>query len=178
MVNTIDLLSPNYHLLLMTPKMVTDRWASWTSDRSLMKRLNSKTLKLSKLDLQRYVISAIKGKRAIVGIFRRSDGDHAGLYEIVLDPRHHIASLDVLVDMKRYNLHSVLSETDPVLLGDLSRRFGVKKASVMLPETFVDAIRHFESAGWLREGLLRAEYPAVEAGKRVDVVYFGKLLDT
>ena len=141
-----------------------------------MNKLNSKTLKLSKLDLQRYVISAIKGKRAIVGIFRRSDGDHAGLYEIVLDPRHHIASLDVIVDMKRYSLHGVLSETDSVLLAELQGRFHVEKASVMLPTTYVEAIRHFELSGWQREGLLRAEYPAVEEGKRVDVLYFGHLL--
>jgi hypothetical protein len=40
----------------------------------------------------------------------------------------------------------------------------------------VDAIRHFELDGWLKEGVLRAEYPAVEVGKRTDAFQFGKLL--
>lgn len=176
MAQTIDLFTPNYRLQLMTPAMVTDRWVGWTADRSLMGKLNSKTLKLKKADLQRYVSSAIAGKRAIVGIFRLTDGDHAGLYEIALDRRHRIASLDILVDLKRYSLHGVLSETDPVLLADLKNRFGVQKASAMIPATYVDAIRHFESDGWLKEGVLRAEYPGVEAGKRTDAVHFGKLL--
>jgi hypothetical protein len=176
MAKTIDLLTPNYRLRLMTPAMVTDRWVGWTADKSLMGKLNSKTLKLKKPDVQRYVASAIAGRRAIVGIFRLTDGDHAGLYEIALDRRHRIASLDILVDLKRYGLREVLTETDPVLLADLKNRFGVEKASVMVPVTFVEAIRHFESAGWMKEGLLRAEYPAVEEGKRTDVVHFGQLL--
>lgn len=176
MTTTIDLFTPNYRLRLMTPAMVTDRWVSWTADKSLMAKLNSKTLKLKKPDVQRYVASAIAGRRAIIGIFRLTDGDHAGLYEIALDQRHRIANLDVLVDLKRYRLHEVLTETDPVLLAHLKIRFGVQKAAAMVPATFVDAIRHFETAGWLREGVLRAEYPAVEAGKRVDVVQFGQLL--
>ena len=94
MAQTIDLFTPNYRLRLMTPAMVTDRWIGWTADRSLMNKLNSKTLKLKKADVQRYVASVVGGQRTIVGIFRLTDGDHAGLYEIALDRRHRIASLD------------------------------------------------------------------------------------
>jgi hypothetical protein len=176
MAQAIDLFTPNYRLRLMTPAMVTDRWVGWTADRSLMNKLNSKTLKLKKADIQRYVASVTSGRRAIIGIFRLADGDHVGLYEIALDHRHRVANLDVLIDLKRYSLNDVLSETDPVLLADLKNRFGVHKAAAMVPITFKEAIGHFESAGWLKEGVLRAEYPAVEEGKRTDAVHFGQLL--
>lgn len=176
MAATIDLFTPNYRLQLMTPAMVTDRWVGWTADRSLMRKLNSRALKLKKADVQKYVASAIAGNRAIVGIFRLKDGDHVGLYEIALDQRHRVATLDVLVDLKRHALHAVLSETDPVLLSGLKIRFGVEKAATLVPATFTEAIRHFEEAGWLKEGVLRAEYPAIEAGGRIDVIQFGKLL--
>ena len=176
MAQTIDLFTPNYRLRLMTPAMVTDRWIGWTADRSLMNKLNSKTLKLKKADVQRYVASAIAGRRAIVGIFRLADGDHAGLYEIALDQRHRLANLDILVDLKRYSLEGVLGETDRVLLADLNIRFGVQKAAALVPATFKEVIRHFESAGWLKEGILRSEFPGVEADERVDAVQFGQLL--
>ena len=175
MAATIDFFTPNYRLRLMTPAMVTDRWVGWTADRSLMRKLNSRTLKLNKTDVQKYVASAIAGHRAIVGIFRLVDGDHVGLYEIALDQRHRVATIDVLVDLRRHALHVVLSETDPVLLSGLKIRFNVEKAAALVPATFVEAIRHFEE-GWLKEGVLRAEYPAIEAGGRTDVVQFGKFL--
>ena len=87
-------------------------------------------------------------------------------------------TIDVLVDQRRYDLANVLRETDPVLLNYLAGRFGLEKAVAKIVETYRPAILHFEQSGWLKEGVLRQENPAVSGQGRLDVVQFGKLLSS
>jgi hypothetical protein len=166
----------NYVVRYITPPMVTERWVKWTTDNFLMGQINSKTLNLSKVDIQRYVVSAIKNRRSIFGIFRKLDFDHIGLYELMNDQQHRVVNLDVLVDIPKYDLHTVMTETDPVLLSYLNKNFGVEKAVASVPATFSAAIKHYEKDKWLREGVLREELPALKPNRRVDAIQFGKLL--
>jgi hypothetical protein len=173
-----ELLTKRFRLSPLTPDKVSDNWIRWTGDPVLMSQLNARTARLSRADLQRYVTAAWQRKRTILGIYAKANGDHIGLYEAAIDPRNANVTLDVLVDQQRYDLSNVLSETDPVLLEFLARQRGVEKAVAMVVETYIPAIRHFEATGWLKEGLLRQEYPAVAGNRRLDVIQFGRLLDS
>lgn len=173
-----ELLTKRFRLTPVTPDTVSDNWIRWTGDPVLMSQLNARTARLSRADLQRYVAAAWRRKRTILGIFARADGDHIGLYEVSIDPRNANVTIDVLIDQQRYELSNVLSETDPVLLEFLARERGLEKAIAMVVETYVPAIRHFEATGWLKEGILRQEHPAVAGNRRLDVIQFGRLLDS
>jgi hypothetical protein len=172
-----ELLTRRFRLAPITRDKVSDNWIRWTGDPVLMSQLNARPAKLSRADLQRYVASAWQQKRAILGIYAKADGDHIGLYEAAIDRRNANVTLDVLVDQQRYDFSNVLSETDPVLLEFLAKARGIEKAVALVVETYAPAIRHFEATGWLREGLLRQEYPAVAGNRRLDVIQFGRLLD-
>ncbi len=141
-----------------------------------MGQLNARVAKLTRADLRRYVLAARKSGRSIVGIYTRAGGDHVGLYETEVNPQHANVAINVLIDQKRYDLTNVLSETDPVLLDFLAKARGVEKAVAMIVETYVPAIRHFESTRWHKEGILRQEYPSANGSRRLDVVQFGRLL--
>ena len=175
-MSTIDLYTEHYRLRLMTPAMVTSRWVEWSSDSAIMRQLNAKTKKLSKADIQNYVAASTAKKLAIVGIFRRSDGDHVGIYEVLFDQTHRNANLDILIDINRYGLSDVLTETNPVLLAHLQQRFGADKAAIVIPKTYVAMIRYMAEAGWKQEGILRVEYPPARGGQRIDGLQFGKIL--
>lgn len=172
-----EIQTKRFRLSPITPDRISDNWIRWTADPVLMSQLNARVAKLSRADLQRYVTAAWNRRRTIVGIYAKATGDHIGLYEAAIDPRNATVTLDVLIDQQRYDLHDVLSETDPVLLEFLARERGIEKAIAAIVETYGPALRHFEATGWRREGVLRQEYPAVAGNRRLDVVQFGRLLD-
>ena len=179
MAETSELTTKRFRLIPMTSDRVTDSWIKWTADADLMRQLNTRPLNMSRADLQRYVAGAPKRGRAIVGIFTKVGGEHIGLYETQGSaPQHANVTIDVFVDQNRYDLSNVLTETDPVLLRFLKQQYKAEKAVARLPETYLPAIRHFERTGWLKEGVMRKEYPAADGVGRVDVVQFGKLLES
>lgn len=171
-----EILTRRFRLAPITPDMVTDDWLRWTADAGLMGQVNARVLKLKRADLQRYLVAAQRFKRSIVGIYRRQDGAHIGLYETEISAAHRNVTIDVLVDQNRHDLGDVLRETDPALLRHLADRFGIEKAVARIVETFKPALLHFEGTGWLKEGVLRQEHPAASGQGRLDVVQFGRLL--
>ena len=175
-MSTIDIVTENFRLCLMKPEMVTDRWVEWTNDRSIMRQINSKPKKLNKSDIQNYVLHATLNRRAIIGIFRRLDHEHVGLYEILFDQAHRNANFDVLIDFKRFNITDVIDETLPALVNDVKKRFGAEKAVILAPESYSELLRYLEGSDWQREGVLRSEFPNANGAKRLDGLQFGKIL--
>lgn len=176
MSNAPEILTKRFRLTPITPVTVTDDWLRWTSDQELMGQMNARVLKLTRTDLQRYLVTAQQQKRAVVGIYARKDGVHVGLYETEISEEHRNVTIDVLVDQRRYDLANVLRETDPALLSYLAARFGLEKAVAKVVETYKPVILHFEQTGWLKEGILRKESPSISGIERLDVIQFGKLL--
>lgn len=156
--------------------MVTDSWVSWTSNNFLMGQINSRAARLSKVDLQRFVAMAIKNKRLIFGIFRKSDFEQVGLYDVMPDLRHRIANIDCLVEIPKFDLAEILAETDVAFLAFLKLKMGFQKVSALVPATYKAMHKHYEKTGWLKEGILREELPGLKANRRVDAIQFGKLL--
>lgn len=175
-MSTIDLVTENFRLSLMKPEMVTDRWVEWTNDRVIMRQINSKPKKLSKSDIQNYVLDATLKRRAIVGIFRRVDQEHVGLYEILFDQAHRNVNFDILIDFKRFSLPAVIDETLTALMNDVKLRFGAEKAVILAPESYSELILYLERSDWHREGILRSEFPNANGAKRLDGLHFGKIL--
>ncbi len=177
MSEVIDLMTKRFRIRPITPDKVSEDWLRWTRDPVMMAQLNARPAKVTRTDLQRYVDVSWKNKRAILGIYGRTSGDHIGLYEGVIDPGNDNVTLDVMIDQQRYGLSNVLAETDPVLLKFLATKRGIYKAIAQIMETYTPAIRHYEATGWLKEGVLRKEHPAASGNGRVDVVQFGRILD-
>ena len=172
-----EILTKRFRLAPITPDNVSDNWLAWTQNASMMRQVNARVLKLTRADLQRYVVTSQKQRRAIIGIYERRGGAHIGIYETELIARHRNVTIDVLVDQQHFDLSNVLKETDPALLDHLASRFGMEKAIAKVVETYIPAIRHFESSGWLKEGVLKQEQPAAAGtNRRYDVIQFGKLL--
>lgn len=176
MSNAPEILTKRFRLTPITPEMVSDEWLRWTSDPLLMGQMNARVAKLTRTDLQRYLVDAQRQKRAVVGVYGRKDRSHVGLYETEINEENRLITIDVLIDQHKYDLASVLRETDPVLLSYLAGRFGLEKAVAKVVETYKPLILHFEQSGWLREGLLRQENPSATGFGRLDVIQFGKLL--
>lgn len=175
MSNAPEILTKRFRLTPITPETVSDEWLRWTSDPQLMGQMNARVAKLTRTDLQRYLVESQRQMRAIVGIYSRKDGVHVGLYETEITQEHRNVTVDVLVDQGRYDLASVLRETDPALLTYLAGRFGLEKAVAKVVETYKPLILHFEQTGWRKEGVLRQEHPAASGPGRLDVFQFGKL---
>ena len=162
----------------ISPDKVSDAWIRWTGDPILMAQMNARVVKLTHADLQRYVAGAWKTKRMVLGIYTLTDADHIGLYEAAIDPRNANVTLDTLIDQQKYALPNVLTETDPALLQFLGKDLRLEKAVAQVVESNTPLIRHYEATGWLKEGVLRQEVEAVAGGRRLDMVQFGRLLDS
>jgi hypothetical protein len=147
------------------------------SDPVLTSQLNVEALKVTRADLQRHVVDTWERGQMIIGIYARVSGDHIGLYTVSVDRRNGNVGLDAMIGQQRYDLDSVLSETDPVLLDFLAKEHRAEKAATVVVETNVPLIRHLETTGWQKEGVLRQEYQATSGGRRLDGVQFGRLLN-
>jgi len=64
------------------------------------------------------------------------------------------------------------------LLEFLGKQLRLEKAVAQIVETNAPLIRHYESTGWVKEGVLRQEVEAAAGGRRLDMVQFGRLLDS
>ncbi|WP_119391619.1 hypothetical protein [Taklimakanibacter lacteus] len=176
MSQTKELQTKRFSLRPITPDMVSDNWIRWTGDPVLMSQMNARVVKLSRADLQRYVVAVWKSKRMIIGIYARTGADHIGIYEVAVDPRNANITLDALVDQQRYVLPNVLAETDPVLLRFFAGDQRIEKAIAQVVETNAPLISHYEATGWVKEGVLRQEVHAASGNRRLDVVQFGRIL--
>lgn len=171
-----ELQTKRFRLSPIGPDQVSDDWVRWTGDAQLMRQVNVPLRKLTRRDIQQYVVAARKTGRTIVGIYEKQSGAHIGVYEIALDPQNRNVTLNVLINQKRYDLSVVLRETDPVLLKFLAAHYGMQKAVAKVVETYLPAVRHYEATEWMKEGVLRGEHPSVDGSRRLDVIQFGKLL--
>ena len=172
-----EVLTKRFRLAPLSPDKVSDNWLRWTQDPVLMSQLNARVMPLTRADIQRYVVASWKNRRMIIGIYARAKGEHIGLYEAAVDPRHGNLTLDTLVDRPRHDLSDVLSETDPAMLDFFATEHKVEKAIALVVETNAPLIQHYEANGWLKEGVLRKEYIAVTGNRRLDAVQFARLLD-
>lgn len=170
-----ELLTKHFRISPISPDKVSDAWIRWSGDPLLMAQANARAARLSRADLQRYVAAAWKSRRMIIGIYARATGDHIGLYEASLDPRHGNVTIDTLIDQQTNVLSSVLAETDPVLLDFFFTQHRVEKAIAKVVETNAALIHHYEKTGWLKEGVLRQEVEAAAGGRRLNMVQFGKM---
>ena len=171
-----ELLTKHFRLAPVRPDMVSDNWIRWSRDPVLMAQLNARATQPTRADIQRYVVASWKSKRMIIGIYARTNGEHIGIYEATIDPRHGNVRLDMLVDPQSYTLSRVLPETDPALLQFFAQEHRIEKAVAVVVETHIPLISHLETTGWLKEGVLRQEHAAVTGNRRLDAVQFGRLL--
>lgn len=176
MPQTSELLTKHFRMAPLSPDMVSDNWVRWARDPVLMAQLNARAMQPTRADIQRYVVASWRSKRMIIGIYALANAEHIGIYEVSIDPRHGNVRLDMLVDPQRYALSRVLPETDPALLRFFAKEHRIEKAIAEVIETNIPLVRHLETTGWLKEGVLRQEYAAVSGNRRLDAVQFGRLL--
>jgi hypothetical protein len=177
MTRKSELLTKGYRLTPISPDKVSDNWIRWMNDPVLSSRRNVRAVKVTSADLQRHVVMSWKGGHMIIGIYARANGDHIGLYTLSIDRGNGNVTLDAMIGQQGYDLSSVLSQTDPVLLDFLAKEHRIEKAATLVVETNAPFIRHLEATGWQKEGVLQQEYPALSGGRRLDAIQFGRLLN-
>jgi hypothetical protein len=172
---TIDISTRNLRLLLMRPDMITENWISWAADPMLMRNINSRSRKISRSDIEIYLLDAMARKHAVIGIFRTSDRRHIGNIEVIFDKNHRNMNLEVLVDVHNARTGEVLTEALPPLLKELGRRFGAEKAVMVVPETNAPLLNYLQTSDWKLEGILRSEVDHATLDRRIEAHYYGKL---
>ena len=173
---TIKIQTQNYQLLLMRPEMVTDTWVSWVSNSALMRQVNARPRKVTKADIQNFMLDATAKQRAIIGIFTRPQGVHIGICEILFDQAHRNMNLEILIDFKTYSFNAIMDEILPPLLSDLKSRFKAEKAVIVAPETYKVMLAYLGESAWHREGLMQSELPHATENRRINTVQFGLIL--
>ena len=172
----IKIQTQNYDLLLLRPGMVTDAWVSWVSNSALMRQVNARPRKVTKADIQNYMLDATAKQRAVIGIFSRPQGTHVGVCEILFDQAHRNMNLEILIDFKTYNFKAIMDEILPPLLSELKSRFKAEKAVIVAPETYKVMLAYLAESAWHQEGVMQSELPHVTENRRINTVQFGLIL--
>ena len=152
--------------------------ARWVNDPRNRMRLNAPARNVSQPDVASYLNNGKAANRYFAGIQHRTSAKWIGMYEVTVDPRHLNASVEAMLDLTSPHLDPALSETLPALTALLAAK-GLEKAIAKVPETDAVMLRHLPRASWTKEAHLRLELKSwSEAGQRLDLIQFGKVLVT
>lgn len=166
----------DYILRIMSPRLISDAWSRWLADDMMMRQINAKSYHVGKSQLATYLTTMQARKIGVVGVFRRSDMVHAGIYEIQIDRPHRLANLSVMIDFQTHDIEKVFGDTEARLLQNLSSHYQVDKAAMVIPASHKRFLPIPFKFGWREEGRLRDEFGLVgSANARIDGVCFGKL---
>jgi hypothetical protein len=166
-----------YTLKIMTPQLVSDNWCRWLNDSAIMRQINSKPFKTTRQQLVSYLVAMQAQRTGIVGIFHAPTKTHVGIYEIKLDELHRVANISVLIDFKSHDINTVFNQTESLLLTELARRFGSQKATMVVPQSFMQFLTVPEKSGWDHEGTMQSELANASDGKqRLNAHYYGKII--
>jgi hypothetical protein len=168
----LDLRCGAYRVRLMSPRLVSDDWARWLADPRIMLPRGVKPRNVSRQQLGQYVMRMHANQRAVIGIFDAESDRHLGVLEMTVDRKHLIAMVELMVDTQRESLAQVAGEVLPFLLPRISRKFGLEKYVVQVPETNREAIAFFSTSDWILEAELVDEVPGAGDGSRLTVTQF------
>jgi hypothetical protein len=167
--------SSDYVLRIMTPALISDAWPRWLADAMIMRQINAKPYAVSKAQLAAYLTTMQARKIGVVGMFRRRDVTHAGVYEVQIDQTHRLANLSVLIDFKGHDIARVFGDTETELLQNLARLYAVDKAAMVVPASYKRFLPVPTTFGWSEEGRLRQEFHVVGSeDTRIDGICYGK----
>lgn len=162
-----------FYLRALTPADASERWVAWLGDSEVMGPINTRLRQPSLAQLRAHIASHDQVRRLFVGIFDRSQDRHIGFYRIDLDPKHGLATFNVLIGDKAYWGRRTVLETRAALLDHLFRRMGIEKAVGMPLARNFPAIFNYRAQGWSLEGVLKAHRAAADGSGRLDQLVFG-----
>ena len=168
----LDLRCGGYRVRLMSPRLVSDDWARWLADPRITLPRGFKPRIVSREQLGQYVTRMHANQRAVIGIFDAESDRHLGVLELIVDRKHLIAMVELMVDTERESLARVAGEVLPFLLPRVSRKFGLEKYIVQVPDTNKEAIAFFSASDWILEAELVDEVPGTREGDRLTVTQF------
>jgi len=158
--------------MLMSPERVSDAWVQWVADPFIMLPLGVKPRRTDKQQLSRYVMQMHARQRAVIGIFGGEPEQHIGLIEVSFERRHLVATIEVLIDIRRHDYAAVAREVLPRVLGHLANRFKIEKFVAMVPETHAGALAYFGGGDWSLEAELAEEAPSDALARRLNMHQF------
>lgn len=152
------------------------RWISWLADPEVMNPLNTRTRQIGIPQIERFIEGADNIERILFGIFVKSDDLHIGIYEVKFEPKHELATFNVVVGDKAWWGERVVLETRAALLDYVFDKKGVEKVVGHPPARNFPSVFNYRAQGWQLEGVFRSHRRAPDGG-RIDQLQFGMLKD-
>jgi [ribosomal protein S5]-alanine N-acetyltransferase len=161
-----------FYLRPLQPADASARWIGWLADPDVMHPLNVNTHRFSLDGLRAHIAKHDQVKRLLIGIFDRSSDLHIGYYRIDLDPKHRLASVNIIVGDKNYWGRNVVNETRAVILDYFFTEGRIAKAIGSPPARNFPSVFNYRAQGWRLEGIFKSHRESIHTG-RIDQLQFG-----
>lgn len=154
---------------------VTERYCEWLNDPEVNQFLETRFETQTRERVLEYVKAQTRARDAVLlAIIRASDGHHLGNLRIgAINTHHQTATIAVVIGEKGAWGKGAGTEAIRLATKYAFDELGLRKLTAGCYATNVGSIRAFERAGWVREGLQRAQF--VSRAGIVDAVLLGRL---
>jgi RimJ/RimL family protein N-acetyltransferase len=173
----VELETERFRLRSLRPADASDRWLGWGKDPDVMGPLNALPRALTRQDLANYIAGFDNNTRYLIGVFEKGSDLHLGFYTITIDPRHRVATFDVVVGDKSWWGKGIVTEAGAALLDYFFEHRQIEKVCGYTLARNFPAILNLKKGGWRHEGTLRGQCKSVLDGSRLDQYQFGLLRD-
>ena len=152
---------------------VTDRYCAWLNDPEVNQYLETRFESQTRERVLDYVRAQTGAPDALLlAIVRKADELHLGNLRIgSIDRRHKTATIALVIGEKAAWGQGAGTEAIQLATRHAFVALDLVKLTARCYASNVGSIRAFERAGWVREGLQRAQF--VSGGERVDGVWLG-----
>ena len=174
----VRLVTKRFVLRTLRPEDAKEPFIGWFTDPEVMGPLNQQVMENHKPEDWARSIANCDGINDFqIGIFTRRNGDHIGVYDVIMDWGKRNGLFSVIIGDKSYWGEKVIQETRPVLLDHFFFQRGMEKALGHPPARNIPSVFNYKAEGWRLEGVLKGHLLSVEDGSRLDQYEFGLLKD-
>ena len=161
-----------FYLRPLRPADASARWIGWLTDPEVLHPLNVNTHRFTLDELRGHIAKHDQVKRLLIGIFDRTNDLHIGYYRIDLDPKHRLASVNVIIGDKDYWGRKVVNESRAAILDYLFAERDIAKAIGAPPARNFPSVFNYRAQGWRLEGIFKSHRQSIHTG-RIDQLQFG-----
>jgi RimJ/RimL family protein N-acetyltransferase len=173
--SSISLATNRFLARSLTPADASERWCAWYADSEVAGPMHARVRHMTLDQLARHSASFDSDHRYLIGIFTKATSQHIGLFMVVVDKAHALATFNVMIGDKDYWGKGVVNEVRGALLDEFFESRGVEKACGRPFARNFPAVFNYKVQGWRLEGVMRGHSKSVVDGSRVDQYLFGIL---
>lgn len=161
------------YLRYLVPDDVNEAYCLWMNDPVTNKFLESRFYLHTIETLRKYIVDKqAEGLNAFFAIFLKESSRHIGNIKLgPIDPHHHLADIGILIGEQDCWGKGYASEAISLVVAYAFETLGLHKVTAGCYAPNVGAIRAFEKAGFVQEGVRKAH--CLFDGKYVDDILLG-----